>query len=41
MALLRQTRRLQTVPVDPDGMEAEEGPVSMLQMQVLCLLSIH
>lgn len=34
MALLRQTRRLLAVPVDPDGMEAEEGPVSMLQMQV-------
>jgi cullin-associated NEDD8-dissociated protein 1 len=34
MALLRQTRRIQTVSVEPDSMEAEEGPVTMLQSQV-------
>ncbi|XP_059481550.1 cullin-associated NEDD8-dissociated protein 1 isoform X2 [Neocloeon triangulifer] len=34
MALLRQTRRIQSVTVEPDGMDAEEGPITLLQNQV-------
>ncbi|XP_065344068.1 cullin-associated NEDD8-dissociated protein 1 isoform X2 [Cloeon dipterum] len=34
MALLRQTRRIQSVAVEPDSMDAEDGPVIMLQNQV-------
>ncbi|KAF4529720.1 hypothetical protein B566_EDAN015349 [Ephemera danica] len=42
MALLRQTRRIQAVPVDPDSMDAEEGPICMLQQQVpMIVRAVH
>lgn len=34
MALLRQTRPTVGVSIDPDSMDQEEGPISMLQAQV-------
>ncbi|XP_015609851.1 cullin-associated NEDD8-dissociated protein 1 isoform X1 [Cephus cinctus] len=42
IALLRQTRPATGVPLDPDSMEDEEGPISLLQQQVpLIVKAVH
>ncbi|XP_076241308.1 cullin-associated and neddylation-dissociated 1 isoform X2 [Calliopsis andreniformis] len=42
IALLRQTRPATGVPLDPDAMEDDDGPISLLQQQVpLIVKAIH
>lgn len=42
IALLRQTRPATGVPLDPDSMEEEEGPISLLQQQVpIIVKAVH
>lgn len=42
IALLRQTRPATGVPLDPDAMEDDDGPVSLLQQQVpLIVKAVH
>lgn len=42
IALLRQTRPVTGVPLDPDAMEDDDGPISLLQHQVpLIVKAIH
>ncbi|XP_043248018.1 cullin-associated NEDD8-dissociated protein 1 isoform X2 [Colletes gigas] len=42
IALLRQTRPATGVPLDPDAMEDDDGPISLLQQQVpLIVKAVH
>ncbi|KAG7200534.1 hypothetical protein KM043_001097 [Ampulex compressa] len=42
IALLRQTRPATGVPLDPDAMEDDDGPISLLQLQVpLIVKAVH